>query len=169
MARFTRTWPPPIVTRKNYGAFKSHVRYDFERCCAYCYLHENHFPRREDEFEIDHFCPQSEFKKVNILSNDFRNPHNYYNLYWSCKVCNSSGNKSDKWPPPELLEKGICFVDLCRDSWEHHYLLREDGFLVSLTPSAEWTIQSVNLNDENLIIFRAKLLKNGNSLDKSPD
>jgi hypothetical protein len=157
VARFTRTSPAPTVTG-DYGAFRSYVRQDFEQCCAYCYLHERH-AGGETNFELDHFCPKDKFPHLR---------RTFTNLYWSCSVCNGFKGKSNHWPSDELIAQGKCFVDLCKDDFETHYNILDDGTLEALTPSAEYTIDKIRLNSEHLIKIRYRLLKEGKELDKEP-
>ena len=82
MARFIRTTPAPKV-KGDYGAFRPYVRADFERCCAYCYLHEFHASGEKD-FEIDHYRPKDKLPRYR---------KDFYNLYWSCSVCNGFKSK----------------------------------------------------------------------------
>ncbi len=158
MARFTRTTPVPFVT-KTYSKFRLYIRADFEQCCAYCYFHEFN-AHGEKNFQIDHYRPKDKFPELIC---------DFHNLYWACAVCNGIKSKSNQWPKPELLAKGICFVDLCRDTWEEHYHLHADGVLEGLTLSAKYTIEAIDLNSEYFVKKRASLLKEGKRLDTEPD
>lgn len=158
MARFVRTNPAPIV-KGDYPAFRPYVRADFERCCAYCYLHEFH-AHGEKNFQLDHFRPKDKFPH---LRRDF------YNLYYCCSVCNGIRSKSNQWPSDALLAKGISIVDLCKDTFEDHYEILPDGRLNPLTKSAEYTIKIIDLNSDHLIAYRRALLNEGKQLDKIPN
>ena len=155
MVRFTRRVPAPLF-KYRYGNFRQAVRDDFENCCAYCYLHEL-YALTEDGFWLDHFYPKDE-KRFPKRRDDF------YNLYWSCYPC--SKKKSNKFPPYEVLEAGICFVDLCNDDFDQHYRLRSDGRLEPLTTSAAYTIAALRLNAVLLMKFRAMLIELKRPLDR---
>src|SRR5712692_8681327 len=114
MAKFHRRTPAPLVAG-DYRSFRVYVREDFHRICAYCLLEEQ-LAGGEENFELDHFRPQSRFPE---LAGDF------YNLI-----------KSDKWPSIALQGRGIGIVDLCRDDFETHFRERDNGTWEPLTPSA---------------------------------
>lgn len=149
MGRFQRTRPVPNVPGTKYQRFYDYVRSDFEQCCAYCYLHEDHIGGKR-HFEIDHFCPQ---KHCPEQTDDF------YNLYWSCHGCNRPGAKHGHYPSTELLELGYGFVDLCVDNFEEHYVIAPDGELIPKTRKAEYTIEHIGLNCQELKDLRQRLLK----------
>lgn len=157
MARFTRTSPAPIV-KGDYPAYRPFVRKDFEQCCAYCYLHERH-AAGEFNFQLDHYRPKHLFPNLR---------KQFENLYWSCSVCNGIRSKYKHWPSDELLAKGICFVDLCKDDFDQHYEILPDGRLKALTPSADYTIDKINLNSDHLVKLRAILRREGTRLDAEP-
>lgn len=157
VARFIRTKPAPIV-KGGYGSFLPYVRKDFDQCCAYCYFHERH-AGGEENFEIDHFCPQ--WKCLDRI-NDF------YNLYYSCHACNSTRKKWKWWPSDEQTANNIGFVDFCVDDFNAHYQVLPDGALKPLSKSAEYTIDRIRLNSDHLKKMRALLLKEGKAFDKEP-
>src|SRR5437016_10978434 len=114
MPHFVRTRPAPKVTG-SYRSFRPYVRKDFCRRCAYCLLGER-LAAGEENFELDHFRPKSRFPG---LTNDF------YNLYYACHPCNRI--KLDLWPPKELEERGIGFVDFCGEEFYTHFRSTPDG------------------------------------------
>lgn len=156
MARFTRTRPAPEVKGTTYGRFRPHIRHDFEQCCAFCLFHE-HWARGRDMFQIDHFRPQDKFPG---LINDF------HNLYYACYACNHK--KSNHWPTEEQQAQGITFVDLCHDDFQTHYQIEPNGRLIGKTEAAQYTIDTLRLNSEDLVTFRAWAIAQGYSIDKSP-
>ena len=155
MRRFERTMPAPDVAGTKYNRFREYVRTDFEQCCAYCYLHEDHIGG-ERHFELDHFCPR---KHCPDKVDDF------YNLYWCCRGCNKPGSKHDYWPSQALLDAGYGFVDLCVDRFEDHYDLLPDGELKPLTKKAQYTIRQIGLNVDSLKRLRARLVQQYQRMD----
>jgi hypothetical protein len=155
IARFERTVPAPEVSG-SYAAFRPYVRADFRQCCAYCCLHE-FWTGGMGNFELDHYHPVSLFPH---LIRDF------YNLRYACHVCNLT--KSDYWPSPEMEAESIGFVDLTLDTFADHFRLEENGLLLPLTTSAEFTISILRLNTDHLQQLRAFILRNGWQLDTSP-
>ena len=144
MAMFARTVPAPTVPG-GYRAFRPAVRSDFNSTCAYCLIAEL-FAAGEENFELDHFFPVSKFPH---LESDF------YNLYYACHPCN--GIKRAQWPGDQLIERGIGFVDLCRDDFADHFRVLPDGSWEGLTPSARYTIEALRLNRPHLLEIRRLL------------
>ena len=101
----------------------------------------------EENFELDHFRPQSQFPD---------RARDFHNLYWSCHVCNKLNHKGSNWPSPELQSQGIGFVDFCCDDFHTHYQL-SNGFWMPLTASAKYTIQNIKLNRTHLVELRVKI------------
>jgi uncharacterized protein (TIGR02646 family) len=149
MPRFLRTHPAPITT-SDYRRFRSYVRSDFERRCAYCLLQEI-FAGGEENFELDHFRPKGIFPEHKL---------NFYNLYYACHPCNNI--KHDKWPSQLLQARGITtFVDLCADNFEVHFQEQPDGTWKGLTPAAEYTIDELRLNRKHLVKVRKLIAQIG--------
>ena len=144
MAIFQRRSTAPAV-KGNYRQYLRFVREDFSECCAYCLLHELLAHGREN-FELDHFRPQSKFPE---FVND------YFNLYYACHVCNLL--KHDFWPDNEQEAAGSRFVDFCRESFSTHFRATSDGLLFPLTNAAVYTIEKLDLNRPHLVKTR-KLL-----------
>src|SRR5580700_7914694 len=137
MPRFTRTNPLPLVSG-GYTAFRPYVRTDFETRCAYCLIEELH-SGGEENYELDHFRPQSKFPE---LERDF------YNLYYSCHPCNRI--KHDKWPSAELQQRGISLVDLCVSDFDDPFKEKPDGAWEGVTLSGRYTVDILRLNRPHL-------------------
>ena len=99
-----------------------------------------------ENFELDHFRPKSLFPHL-LMS--------YYNLYWSCHVCNRL--KTDRWPTRQLLEQGIGYVDLCASTFQEHFVVQKNGKWRGKTLSAKYTIDSLRLNRPHLVELRVLL------------
>jgi hypothetical protein len=141
VAHFSRRNPSPPL-QGGYQGFRAFVREDFRETCAYCLLKEL-FAGGQDNYEVDHFRPQSLFPD---------DAQNYYNLYWACHPCNKI--KRITWPSFALLERGIGFVDLCADDFELHFEELGDGRWVGKTISARYTIDALRLNRSHLVEIR---------------
>ncbi len=133
---------PSSVTGERYQAFREYVREDFRSTCAYCLLEER-WAAGEENFELDHFRPQSLFPELRM---------SYYNLYWSCHVCNRM--KRDLWPSRELLRAGIGFVDLCAAAFDEHFVEQRNGKWRGRTLAAKYTIDVMRLNRSHLVELR---------------
>jgi hypothetical protein len=120
-------------------------------CCAYCLLHEL-LAGGEDNFELDHFQPHSAFGELSW-------PQDFYNLYYSCHVCNHY--KANSWPKPELLREGYRFIDPCRDNFSDHYQADQGGKWVPVTRAAEYTQARLRLNRSHLVEIRSLLMEIG--------
>lgn len=147
MPHFQRRTPAPPLKRKSYQGYRLPVREDFRATCAYCLLEETWAAGLEN-FELDHFRPQTWFPE---LARDF------YNLYWSCHVCNRI--KGAHWPSPALIKAGIGFVDLCAAEFDDHFIAQPDGAWRGKTPSANYTIDSLRLNRPHLMELRRLLAR----------
>jgi len=155
IARFDRTVPAPIVSG-GYAAFRPYVRADFRQCCAHCCLNE-FWGGGVGSFELDHYRPISRFPH---LARDF------YNLRYSCHVCNLT--KSDYWSSLEMEALGIGIVDLTIDSFADHFRLLASGILEPVTDSGQVTIALLRLNTTHLQQLRAFIVRNHWALDVSP-
>lgn len=142
---FVRRRLAPVIGTRGYQAFRENVRRGFRRTCAYCLLEEIWAAGLEN-FEIDHFRPKSLFPQFGS---------SYYNLYWSCHVCNRL--KRNFWPPPELIEQGYTFVDLCESTFEEHFTVLNSGEWQAKTNAAEYTIDRLRLNRPHLVALRLLL------------
>jgi hypothetical protein len=137
MALFKRTRPAPKVKGGSKG-LRLVVRADFQCQCAYCLVPDVLHGER-DSHEIDHHRPKKTFPE---LKKDF------YNLYWSCRVCNNK--KGNRWPSLEEQAEGRAFVDFTQDDFETHYRELPDGSWVALTAAAEYTLEWLRLNRDDL-------------------
>jgi hypothetical protein len=155
MPHFTRRTTAPVV-KGGYRSFRPFVREDFGRCCAYCLFSEI-LADGEENFELDHFRPRSLFPH---LLNDF------YNIYYSCHPCNLT--KRDAWPSPELEERGVSFVDLCKEEFAVHFLAKPDGNWEGVTELGSYTIEMLRLNRRHLVTVRKLLAKLGFEVHKQP-
>ncbi|MBM3795622.1 MAG: hypothetical protein FJW31_16545 [Acidobacteria bacterium] len=75
---FRRRAEPPKVSSRDYQVFRETVRENFVATCSYCLLEERWAAGKEN-FELDHFRPQTLFPQLRM---------SFYSLYWSCHVCN---------------------------------------------------------------------------------
>ena len=140
---FVRRKTPPTPSASS--SYRPLVRQDFSQCCAYCLLHEL-LAGGASNFELDHFRPKSVFPHL---------AEDYFNLYYSCHVCNQY--KSASWPSAELSKKGFGFVDFCKENFFDHFQERANGVWEPLTPSAEYTEARLRLNRPHLVEIRQLL------------
>jgi hypothetical protein len=146
MAVFVRRSPPPLPAR-DYRKYRSYVREDFRECCAYCLLREM-LAAGADNFELDHFKPKSDSRFRDLESD-------YYNIYYSCHVCNHY--KGAVWPSDELIAAGYRFVDSCNEVFSDHFAEDASGFWTPLSKAGEYTAARLRLNRKHLVEVRALL------------
>jgi len=84
-------------------------------------------------FEIEHFRPQSRFRKL---------VNRYGNLAWSCAECNAA--KGDAWPSDEERELGYGFPEVDAALGDHLEVL--DDLVKPRTRPGEYLVDTVNLN-----------------------
>ena len=123
---------------RDYTAYRSRLRTDFQYRCAYCLLHEN-FLGGEAGCCIDHHRPiRGAHARPELAAV-------YTNLYWCCRECNE--NKGDTWPSAGDYESGLRFLDPCRpeDDHDHHWRVLPNGDLESLTSTGSYTIWHLKL------------------------
>lgn len=110
-----------IKQKSKHNLYKSELAEDFYHICGYCGKLD--IAVKED-FQIDHFVP----RKVDP------NRHNdYYNLVYSCRVCNR--NKWHHWPTndKELSNDGnVGFIDPTLPEFDKALKRTEDGNIVYL-------------------------------------
>jgi HNH endonuclease len=133
--------------RADYRQYRYHIRADFCACCAYCLIHEI-LAGGADNFELDHFRPKSD-SRFKRLATD------YYNLYYSCHVCNHY--KAAAWPRDELIKQGYNFVDFCSEKFSAHFQEKTNGEWAPLSKAAEYTAERLRLNRSHLLTVRELL------------
>lgn len=133
-----------VPAQDHYEAYRPFLRRDFDFRCAYCQRHEFFFGGEAGE--IDHFRPRHLFPAL---------LNNYDNLYWSCRKCNAV--KGATWPNTDQTERGLRFLDPCRDDPAEHWQTRADGTLAALTLPGRYTIRHIRLDRPTLVQFRAFL------------
>jgi hypothetical protein len=98
-----------------------------------------------DNFELDHFRPRSDPRFVRLVAD-------YYNIYYSCHVCNHY--KSATWPSEELTALGYRFVDSCSDLFSDHFAEEMAGRWTPLSRAGEYTAKRLRLNRKHLVEVR---------------
>ncbi len=139
----------------NYAKYRLYIREDFSECCAYCLIHET-FARGKENFELDHFQPQSKFPQL---------VNSYVNIYYACHVCNQQ--KRDAWPSSELLSRGYRFVDTCNENFSTHFI-DEDGFWKPISLAGKYTEAKIRLNSKHNVEIRKLIAGLLSLLGESP-
>jgi hypothetical protein len=143
MAFFNRQENPPQYSDAK--VYKSFLRQDFRRQCAYCERTEA-FLGGEEAFEVDHFKPRQRFPELASV---------YRNLYYSCRKCNLY--KSSTWPSDERAKAGFVFADPCiEDPYLAHLREHLDGALDELTACGEFTNGHIRLDRPDICAWRQK-------------
>lgn len=144
----------PLSTT-NYRRFRLYIREDFSGCCAYCLLPEV-LAGGEENFELDHFKPQSLFSHL---------VHSYENLYYSCHACNNI--KRNSWPTKQLLDQGYRFIDTCREDFSTHFKL-SGGRWQPISRPGEYSEHRLRLNRTHLVKLRQIVAELLEILDEQP-
>lgn len=129
---------------------------DFEGRCAYSmqYLHSG----GARSIQIDHHDPR--LKKELI--------QDYENLFLASAHCN--GAKSDTWPTVQQRQKGIRFLNCCKECDYGSVIFEnaETHLLVGSTPAARYHIEILDLNAPHLIAERSERSRLRNLIEKEP-
>ncbi|NEZ64832.1 HNH endonuclease [Leptolyngbyaceae cyanobacterium CCMR0082] len=137
----------PILKRKKvsnknqYTDYREFLREEFFYSCAYCSMTE--VEAQGIGFDIDHFKPWSRFPE---------SKNDYYNLLWSCKVCNRL--KSDYYPNTEQAKKKLFILRPDKDIFEDHFSLN-NNLLHSETITGKFTEVQLSLNRQALRRLRS--------------
>lgn len=134
--------PAPLQTlkRTTYRKALPELRRDFGDRCAYCMRHIG----TETEMQIDHFDPRKKKEKLQV----------YANLFLADAHCN--GAKKDTWPTKEESEQGCRFLNCCDEEDYGNVIFEkpDTNELVGTTPAAVFHIETIDLNDPDLIKAR---------------
>jgi 5-methylcytosine-specific restriction endonuclease McrA len=125
---------------KKYTEYRQTLRKDFFYSCAYCAITE--FEAQSIRMTIDHYEPRN-------ARRDLENEYN--NLMYACGVCNE--RKGDRYPSPEVREKGHRFFRPDADVRADHFEL-EELQLKSKSEVGAFTVNMLDLNREALLKLR---------------
>ncbi|MEM7574174.1 MAG: HNH endonuclease [Bacteroidota bacterium] len=129
----------------NYSECKPYLRLESNSKCVYCAMHENQVGGF-DYFHVEHFRPKSNPRFRDLT-------HNYYNLYYSCPICNRF--KGASWPNDPVVGNSIpSFIDPSKNDYNHIFNVDDNGLLSGKTVAAKYMIEKINLNRPQLIIAR---------------
>lgn len=129
------------------GDLRAWVRLQDQGCCAYC--------RSPEElsiavFEIDHIIPVSQGGKTEPQ-----------NLCLCCPRCNRYKSAQQRATDPESGERVPLFHPRKQD-WQTHFRWSRDRLrLIGLTPSGRATIQTLEMNRQQLVHLRSVWSKLG--------
>ena len=126
-----------------YTNWKQQIADDCYNQCVYCSIHENPWGGI-DHYHIDHFRPQSKFKKIeNIITN----------LYYSCPVCNKFKSNDWKNEPNDL--RLICYPDPSDHNYSDLFEIDITNYsLIGKHVSSFYIINRLYLNRPQLIYER---------------
>lgn len=110
-------------TYKTYNQYKTILREDFKRRCAYCCDLDKY---KITNFAIDHYVPRNPDGCVSHISDN-----QYDNLIYSCSYCNRA--KWNKWPTLDsnLDNDGVIgFIKPTNDEYKKLFYRTETGKIV---------------------------------------
>ena len=157
----------PRVVRRNFPKFqpKRHnyrarsldcLLKDFEGRCAYSMQYLRGGGLRS--IQIDHFDPR---RKKDVLQS-------YNNLFLASAHCN--GAKSDNWPSPQEMKKGVRFLNCCKER-DYGAVIFENPkthWVEGTTPAARYHIEMLDLNAEHLVAERCERARLRKLLENEP-
>jgi CRISPR/Cas system Type II protein with McrA/HNH and RuvC-like nuclease domain len=112
--------------------------------------------RRRAQFRCE-FCNISEVDVGGLLTIDHFHPKSkggndeFDNLIYACAACNQF--KQDYWPQADLSPK---LWNPRLGTVNQHFIERDDGSLLSLTPEGEFTLKRLRLNRAQLVAARLR-------------
>jgi hypothetical protein len=126
-----------------YTAWKQQISDECFNQCVYCSIQEGPWGGI-DHYHIDHFRPQSKFKKLK---------NKITNLYYACPICNKF--KSDDWQgEPDDLNV-ICYPDPSDHNYTDLFTVDTNNYaLKGNYVSANYLINRMYLNRPQLIYER---------------
>ncbi len=123
-----------VTAEKDYKKYREQLRRDFNCRCGYC---DDRDAPRVEQFEIDHFVPQT----VDTLRET-----DYSNLVYACRSCNNS--KRAKWPTgdkklPNDGKQG--WIDPCDKTYSQQFDRDKYGGIVAVTELGKWMYDALKL------------------------
>jgi hypothetical protein len=116
-------------------------------CCEYCRCPEFFSPVR---FSIEHILPQSTEEEIDLE-----------NLALACQACNNHKyDKTQGFDP--ITGELVSLFHPRRETWKIHFAWSFDyTLIVGLTPTGRATIETLQLNRQNVVNVRAFLYEVG--------
>ncbi|HAT4297962.1 HNH endonuclease signature motif containing protein [Clostridium perfringens] len=131
-----------IKKKSKHNLYKSELAEDFYHICGYCGKLD--IAVKED-FQIDHFVP----KKI-----DPSRHNDYYNLVYSCRVCNR--NKWDYWPTKDknLSNDGnVGFIDPTLPEFDKALERKDDGKIYYLNNVGKYMYKTLKFDTRPIDII----------------
>ena len=125
-----------------YGDYKPYLRTEASEKCVYCAIHENPIGG-SDSFHVEHYKPKS-LPKFKALIKD------YYNLFYSCAVCNRF--KSNDWPNDPVKDHSIvAYPDPNVVDYNSIFEISENGIIKGKYVASKYMVEKIFLNRPQLI------------------
>jgi uncharacterized protein (TIGR02646 family) len=115
-----------LPAKSHYRDYRNDLRLDFFKRCGYC----NDPDDFRDDYHIDHFAPQADFKHL---------AHEYRNLVYSCPTCNTAKGRdwvTDSCDISYTSTKG--YLNPCESVYDDGFTRDEFGEIVALSPVARY-------------------------------
>lgn len=100
-----RTQLDQAIGKYRHSEVKESLEQMFHSKCAYC----ESYISNVDYGDIEHFKPKSKFPELSVT---------WENLLLSCKICNGTAHKGEKWPAPA---DGGPLVNPCKENPEDFF------------------------------------------------
>lgn len=128
---------------KDYHKYKPFLKIEFENKCIYC-RKPSTISKDDSDFGVEHYFPKSSHPHLEC---------NYENLFYCCNGCN---NRKRAWIP--LNKKGELFIPNPCDYVMFDHLKFVDEVINAKSDSGKFTIDYLDLNDNEFLEFRKSIL-----------
>jgi hypothetical protein len=149
MAKIKRQFKFKPKQFSDYGKYKPYLRLEFLYACVYCDVYECE-SAGEDNFQIDHWAPQSKFKMLRCI---------YENLFYSCATCNGINAKSSFWPTKADRENGRIILNPVRHDIEAH-IDKSQARWRGISDEGIWNVERFALDSDFFEEVRTKRVLN---------
>lgn len=139
--RHQRTQTPKEYA--SYKTYKPYLRKEFAARCVYCRMPDS--LKGADQFGADHYRPQKIFPQL---------ASHYGNLFYCCNRCNS--RKGEYWPANGDVDPKFIPNPCDHLMWDH--LRYRQAEVEARTPAGLFSLDLLDLNDPELIAYRADVL-----------
>jgi 5-methylcytosine-specific restriction endonuclease McrA len=145
----SRTPGVPVYT--SYKSYKKYLRADFGGQCVYCRMPDSIIGTQQ--FGADHYRPKLQFPHLAAV---------YANLFYCCNACNS--RKGDAWD-----STGVQFVPNPVDHLMFKHLRYKHAVVVDHSDAGKYTIELLDLNDDETVSYRENILHTISVLEEALD